>query len=280
MRGIIVRVLSNDFTVKLDNDKYILCSARGLFRKRKITPLAGDYVIVDVEKSLITDVLERKNELIRPPVANIDVALIVVSAIEPDFNSNLLDKMIDIIEFNNIKPVICISKYDLLEDTKDIDKIISYYKNIGYEVYINTDLNSIKKVFKEKIVILTGQSGVGKSTLMNKLDGSLNLQTNEISKALGRGKHTTRHVQLYKMYYGLACDTPGFSSLEFSDMTKEDIRDNFIEFNEYRYYCRYSDCMHINENDCEIKRKVNEGVILSSRYENYVKFINEKEREK
>lgn len=280
MRGIIVRILSNDYTVELENERYIICSARGLFRKKKITPLVGDYVIVDTEKSLITDILERKSELIRPPVANIDIALIVVSAKEPDFNCNLLDKMLDIIEFNNVKPIICVSKYDLLEDTTNVDELINYYRGIGYTVYLNTDINDIQKIFKEKIVILTGQSGVGKSTLMNKLDSSLNLKTNEISKALGRGKHTTRHVELYKMYYGLACDTPGFSKLEFNDMSKEDIRDNFIEFNEYRHDCKYSNCMHINEEGCEIKRKVEEGFILTSRYENYIKFIKSKKEEK
>lgn len=280
MRGKIVRVLSGDYTIKLENDKYMLCTARGVFRNKKITPLVGDNVIVDVEKSLVTEVLERKNELVRPPVSNIDKALIVVSAKEPDFNSNLLDKMLNIIEFNNIHPIICVSKYDLLNDTKEIDDIINYYKKIGYEVYLNTDLNSIMKIFKNSVVILTGQSGVGKSSLMNKLDNTLELQTGEISKALGRGKHTTRCASLYNIYYGLACDTPGFSKLDFFSMTKEDIRDNFIEFNEYKDKCKYRDCMHINEDECEIKKKVNDNTILKSRYENYLKFISEKEREK
>lgn len=280
MRGIITRNLSGSYTVKLENDKYMLCSARGVFRNKKITPLVGDHIEVDVEKGLITDILERRNELVRPSVANIDVALIVVSAKEPDFSSNLLDKMIDIIEFNNIMPIICISKYDLLDDTKEIDNIIEYYKSIGYEVYINTDINNIKKIFKNRIVIVTGQSGVGKSTLMNKLDDTLELKTGEISNALGRGRHTTRCAELFNMYYGLACDTPGFSKLSFNDMTKEDIRDNFIEFNNYKDKCKYRDCMHINEDDCEIKRKVSEGLILNSRHENYIKFITEKEREK
>lgn len=169
-------------------------------------------------------------------------------------------------------------EYDLLDDTKEIDEIINYYKSIGYSVFINTEIDKIRKIFKDKVSILTGQTGVGKSSLINKLEESMNLKTNEISKALGRGKHTTRHSELYDLAGGFVADTPGFSSLSFINMTKEDIRDNFIEFNEYKDECKYRDCMHVNEDDCEIKRKVKENIILKSRYENYVKFIEEKER--
>ena len=138
--------------------------------------------------------------------------------------------------------------------------------------------DELVKIFKDKVSILTGQTGVGKSSLINKLEESMNLKTNEISKALGRGKHTTRHSELYDLAGGFVADTPGFSSLSFINMTKEDIRDNFIEFNEYKDECKYRDCMHVNEDECEIKRKVKENIILKSRYENYVKFIEEKER--
>ncbi|MBO5183298.1 MAG: ribosome small subunit-dependent GTPase A [Bacilli bacterium] len=280
MRGKIIKVLSNDYTVRLINEKSMLCKARGVFRNKNIIPLAGDNVLVDINRQVITDILPRKNELVRPPVANIDLALIVVSAKEPDFSSNLLDKMINIIEYNNITPVIIISKYDLLLDTTYIDSIITYYKKIGYKVLINSDIVQIRKIFREKVTILTGQTGVGKSTLINKLEGSMNLDTDVISKSLGRGKHTTRHIELYDLFCGFVADTPGFSSLSFIDMKKEDIRDNFIEFNEYKDKCKYRDCMHINEDECEIKRKLENGEILKSRYENYIKFINEKEREK
>ncbi len=280
MNGKIIKVLSNDYTVRLENGEKALCKARGVFRNKKITPLAGDNVIVDLKKNIITDILPRKNELIRPPVSNIDIALIVVSVKEPSFSSNLLDKMINIIEFNNITPIIVITKYDLLDDHKKIDEIISYYKKIGYKVFINNQIDELKKIFREKVTILTGQTGVGKSTLINKLEKSMNLETNEISKALGRGKHTTRHVELYDLFYGFVADTPGFSSLSFINMTKEDIRDNFIEFNEYKDKCKYRDCMHLKEDCCEIKKLVKENVILNSRYENYTKFILEKEREK
>ncbi len=275
MKGKIIKILSNDYTVKLDNGDIIICKARGVFRNKNITPLVGDNVLVDEDKRLILEIDKRKNELVRPPVSNIDQAIVVTSCIRPDFSSNLLDKMLTIIEFNNIKPIICFTKYDLLKETKYIDDIIKYYKKIGYEVFINNQIEDLKKIFSDKVTILTGQTGVGKSTLINKL-GNLNLNTNDISEALGRGKHTTRVVELFEMLNGLVADTPGFSSLSFIDMSKEDIRDNFIEFNEYRDKCKYSDCMHINEDECEIKRKIEENIILKERYENYKKFIEEK----
>ena len=150
---------------------------------------------------------------------------------------------------------------------------INYYRKIGYRVY--TDLK-IKEVFKDKITVFVGQSGAGKSTLLNKLDNSLNLQTGEVSKALGRGRHTTRHVELLNLLGGMIADTPGFSKISFVDMNKNDIRDNFIEFNKYRDNCEYQDCMHNLEDNCEIKRQVINGNILESRYNNYIKFIENK----
>ena len=276
MIGRIIKIVSNDYTVKCEDGNTYICKARGVFRNKKITPLVGDFVKITKEKNLIEEIMKRKNELIRPPVSNIDIALVVTSAKEPDFSSNLLDKMIDIIEFNNIVPVICISKYDLLDNTKEMDEIIEYYKKIGYKVFINTQIEDIKKIFKDNVTILTGQTGVGKSSLINRLEKSMDLKTGEISKALGRGKHTTRHTELFELFDGYVADTPGFSSLNFIGMNKEDIRDNFIEFNEYKDKCKYRDCMHVNEDDCEIKRRVSNNEILKSRYDNYVKFILEK----
>ena len=276
MIGRIIKIVSNDYTVKCEDGNTYICKARGVFRNKKITPLVGDFVKITKEKNLIEEIMKRKNELIRPPVSNIDIALVVTSAKEPDFSSNLLDKMIDIIEFNNIIPVICISKYDLLDNTKEMDEIFAYYKKIGYKVFINTQIEDIKKIFKDNITILTGQTGVGKSSLINKLEKSMDLKTGEISKALGRGKHTTRHTELFELFDGYVADTPGFSSLNFIGMNKEDIRDNFIEFNEYKDKCKYRDCMHVNEDDCEIKRRVSNNEILKSRYDNYVKFILKK----
>ena len=275
MEGIIIKIISNDYTVHA-NDKNYVCKPRGKFRNLKITPLVGDEVIFDESNNYLLDIKPRRNELVRPPVANIDQAVIVMSIAKPDFSDNLLDKLLCIIEFNNIKPIICFTKLDLLKEIEKDEalKFMAYYKKIGYDVYINTELDKIKNIFKDKVTVFTGQSGAGKSTLLNKLNPSLNIKTDEISKALGRGKHTTRHVELINLFGGLVADTPGFSSLSFIGMTNDDIKDNFIEFNTYRDKCAYKDCKHNLEDDCEVKRQLKDKNILDSRYENYIKFID------
>lgn len=281
MNGIIIKQISNDYTVKIDDGNLVVCKPRGKFRKLNITPLVGDRVVIDYDNKYILEILKRTNELIRPSIANIDQAVIITSVHIPNFSSNLLDKLLVTIEYNNVVPIICFTKLDLVDDTtkEEIEKYIEYYKKIGYQVYKNTD-EELKNIFKDKITVFAGQSGAGKSTLLNRLDNSLNLETGEVSTALGRGKHTTRHVELINVLDGLIADTPGFSSLDFSTMTKEDIRDNFIEFNKYRDDCEYKDCMHKNESNCEIKRRVDSNDILNSRYLNYLKFIDEKKDEK
>ena len=277
MIGKIIKQISNDYTVKANNELYI-CKPRGKFRNLSITPLVGDNVVIDEENNYILQILNRKNELNRPSVANIDQVVIVTSVKIPDFSSNLLDKLLTIIEFNNIKPIICFTKLDLLkeEELEYIEQIMKYYKDIGYEVFDNTDI-ALKEIFKDKITVFAGQSGAGKSSLLNRLDSTLNLKIGDVSVALGRGKHTTRHTELIQVLGGLIADTPGFSSLDFKGMKKSDIRDNFIEFNEYREYCEYKDCMHINELKCDIKEKVKKDIIMKSRYENYLKFVEKGE---
>ena len=274
MYGKIIKLISNDYTVKTLNDKYV-CKARGKFRNMGLSPLVGDEVKFDSENKYILEVLPRKNELYRPAIANVDIAVIITSLKRPNFSSNLLDKFLVICEYNRIKPVIVFTKYDLLnEDEVNLIKpIIAYYKKIGYEVYINNDIEAIKKIFKDKVCVFTGQSGAGKSTLLNKIDNNLNLKTGEISLALNRGKHTTRHTELIELCDGLVADTPGFSALEFTGMSKSDIRDNFIEFNYYRDECQFRDCFHIYEKKCKIKEKVEDGTILKSRYDNYINFL-------
>lgn len=269
MKGRIIKAISNDYSVLCDNKIYI-CKPRGKFRKESLTPLVGDFVLIDEKNNYILDILDRKNSLIRPSVSNIDQVFIITSVKDPDFSSNLLDKLLTIIEFNNIKPIICFTKLDLINES--IDEIINYYKKIGYDVYINTELDKIKKLFKDKVTVFTGQSGAGKSTLLNKLDKNLNLKTDEISYALGRGKHTTRHVELLNLYDGLVADTPGFSAIDLNSMSDIEIRDAFIEFG---YNCKYRDCMHLNEDGCDVISRVGND-ILKSRYENYVKFLRRK----
>ena len=276
MVGKIIKQISNDYTVKVGNNIYI-CKARGKFRNLKITPLVGDNVVIDEKNNYILEILDRKNELERPSIANIDQAVIVTSVKIPDFSSNLLDKLLNIIEFNNITPIICFTKLDLLtkEELKGIKEIQEYYKKIGYEVYNNTD-KILKDIFKDKITVFAGQSGAGKSSLLNRLDSTLNLEIGEVSEALGRGRHTTRHTELINILDGYIADTPGFSALEFKDMTNSDIRDNFIEFNDYKEFCEYKDCMHNNEVKCAIKENVLNNNILKSRYDNYLKFIGKR----
>ncbi len=274
MIGRIIKQISDDYTVKIDDECYV-CKARGKFRTINISPIVGDFVKIDLKNKYILEILDRKNELDRPRVANIDIVIIIAALKMPDFDSNLLDKLLTIIEFNDIKPIIIFTKKDLLsiEGMQSFKKIYEYYSKL-YDVYYNDELPKIKKIFKGKVSVFTGQSGAGKSTLLNKLDVNLKLRTGEISHALGRGKHTTRHTSLIEINGGLVADTPGFSSLYFKDMTKEDIRDGFAEFNKYRKDCKYRDCMHIKEDECQIKKMVDDGIILKSRYDNYVNFIN------
>lgn len=279
MQGRVIKLISNKWTV-LIGDKLLECSCIGKFKYLKKSPLVGDLVCVDVDNRIINNIMPRRNELVRPPIANVDQALILTSCTEPSFSSNLLDKMLVIIEYNNIEPIICFTKYDLLKDTTYIDGIINYYRKIGYKVFINNDLDTIKKTLKGKVSVLTGQTGVGKSSLLNHLKEDLNLSTSEISKALGRGKHTTRHVELLEIENALVADTPGFSSIDFIGMNKNDIKDNFKEFYENQEKCKYKDCMHIKEDGCHIKKLCNENIILNTRYENYKKFIEQIEKDK
>lgn len=275
MRGQIVKIISNLYSVSSNNELYE-CRARGKFRNEKITPTVGDFVEFDPENKYIINIEKRKNTLIRPMVSNIDQAFIITSLKEPDFSSNLLDKLLVVLEYNHIKPIICITKNDLVNqrEKQNLKQIIKYYQKIGYKVLYNYNLFRIKRLFKNKTTVFTGQTGAGKSTLLNKLNKNLNLETGEISHALGRGRHTTRHVELINMYKGKVLDTPGFSSIDLSNMTKEDIRDSFVEFKNYN--CEFKNCMHLKEKKCMIKEAVEKNQILQSRYENYKKFINDK----
>ncbi len=274
MKGKIIKLISNDYTVKTLDSEYV-CKARGKFRNMGLSPIVGDEVDFDEKNKYILNVLPRKNELIRPVISNVDIAVIITSLKKPDFSSNLLDKFLVICEYNRIKPVIVFTKADLLdeEELKNIKLVIDYYRKIGYEVYMNDDISNIKKIFKGNVCVFTGQSGAGKSTLLNKINPELNLKTGEISLALNRGKHTTRHTELHELCDGLVADTPGFSALEFTGMSKEDIRDNFVEFNLYRDECQFRDCFHVHEKKCKVKEKVMDGTILKSRYDNYLNFL-------
>jgi len=271
--GIITRIISNLYTVESGDEVYE-CRARGKFRLNDITPLVGDFVVVNKDEAYILKIKERKNSLSRPAISNVDVALLITSVKEPELSLNLLDKELLCIEAENIRPIIILTKCDLLafKERLKLKKVFKYYRSIGYDVVTNKQISKIKKLIKGKTVVLTGQTGAGKSTLLNKLDKSLNLKTSPISKALGRGVHTTRHVELFKVAGAHIADTPGFSALDLN-FEKEKLKNLFPEFKNSS--CKYDDCNHVNEKGCTIKEKVERGLIKKSRYENYLKFRGE-----
>lgn len=275
MQGKIIRIISNLYTVKCSDGKYD-CQARGKFRNDKITPLVGDDCIIDKDNKYILEILPRKNELKRPLVSNIDTAVIVTSIKQPDLSLSLLDKMLSIITINKIKPIICFTKLDLADknDKKLIKQLKKYYESINIPVLNNKKIGKLKRSLKNQVVVFTGQTGAGKSSLLNKIDKTLNLKTGEISMALNRGKHTTRHVELFELNNIYIVDTPGFSALDFNDISDEQIKDSFVEFGKYN--CKFNNCMHINEKECKVKDAVENQQILLSRYENYKSFVKRK----
>ena len=283
-KGQIRKALSGYYYVQ-DGEKFIQCRGRGVFRNRGISPLVGDMVDYEVEEGsdgTITVVHERKNALVRPPIANIDQALLVFSLTEPDFNPLLLDRFLVVLESFQVEPVICLTKTDLLtkEELLKIQPFLDDYKAIGYrmiETYKDDEdlVDNITPILKDKISVLAGQSGVGKSTLLNTVLPSLNLKTGVISEALGRGKHTTRHVELLDVCGGLLADTPGFSSFDFDEIEKEELSNCFPEFREASKSCKFRECLHISEPKCSVLAGVKSGEIKDYRYKHYVKFLEE-----
>lgn len=284
-KGQIIKALSGFYYVQSE-EGMIQCRGRGNFRVRKIKPLVGDYVIYEAENETdgyILDVEERTNELIRPPIANVDQAVLVFSADEPHFSPLLLNRFLVHIEAHHIKPIICISKIDLVQGEVVQDELSRYkedYERIGYEVVLTSSLtkeglDELLPYFAHKVSVIAGQSGVGKSSLLNAIKPELSLETNEISQSLGRGKHTTRHVELISIGDGLVADTPGFSSLDFMNMEKEELSQCFPEMREIAERCKFRGCTHMNEPKCEVKEAVARGDIVSYRYEHYVQFFEE-----
>ena len=274
MQGQIIKISSNRHIVSSNNKTYNTIP-RGKFRKDKLIPKVGDYVRFNEKSLVIEEILPRKNTFNRPMVSNIDRAFIITSLVNPDFSLGLLDKFIAHMELQKIDAVICLTKTDLVSrETYDkIKEIMVYYTNIGYTVLTNLELDKIKELIKDKTVVFIGQTGAGKSTLLNKLNPNWNLKTGEVSLALGRGRHTTRNVELYDFLDGKVLDTPGFSALDLSIYKKEDIKYAFREFSNYS--CPFRDCSHTKEKECMIKKAVEDGEILKSRYDSYLKFYEE-----
>ena len=274
MEGQIIKISSNRHIVETNNNTYP-CVPRGKFRKDKVMPRVGDYVIFDPKKLVIEEIKTRKNVFDRPLVSNIDQAFIVTSLVHPNFQENLLDRLLVLMELHHVDSVICLTKKDITSSNTflGVELVLAYYKKIGYPVLLNTDLLEIKDKLKNKTSVFVGQTGAGKSTLLNKLNEDWNLKTGEVSLALGRGRHTTRNVELYNFLGGKVLDNPGFSALDFKKYKKEEIKDAFIEFNNYT--CPFKDCSHTREKECLIRKAVRDGEILESRYNNYIRFYEE-----
>lgn len=259
------------------------CKARGIFRKRNISPCAGDRVVlsdISGNTEVISEILPRKNSLIRPPLANLDYIVFVISTCEPQPNLTLLDKFLAIAEFKKIKSIIAVTKLDLQKNSELAD----IYRNSGAELleidYASPD--SYMRLYDMTagcITAFTGNTGVGKSTLLNHIDEDLGLKTGEISKKLGRGRHTTRNVELYKLSNGgYIADTPGFSTFEtqkYDIIMKDELADCFPEFREYEGKCRFQDCSHTKEKGCAVLEAVENGIISSSRHNSYMEMYEE-----
>src|SRR5690625_2096920 len=284
IEGRIVKSLSGFDTVKSDKGLFT-CKGRGVFRNQNITPLVGDFVLfkkTDEQTGYITKIEARKNELIRPPIANVTQAIIVHSACQPTFNPLLLDRFLVLVESEQISPMIVITKLDLASES-EIDRVNQFkseYEEIGYNVQLlflheEQALTSIQRFFPDEVTVVTGQSGVGKSTLLNRIRPDLSIETGEISKTLGRGKHTTRHVELIEIKDGLVADTPGFSSLEFTSIEPEQLSLYFKEMKEFVHQCKFRGCLHHKEPKCAVKQAVKDEVINSFRYDHYIKFLQE-----
>ncbi|AOP14900.1 ribosome small subunit-dependent GTPase A [Bacillus licheniformis] len=283
--GKIIKALSGFYYV-LDGDQVIQCRGRGVFRKNKVTPLVGDDVVYQADndkEGYILEIKDRFNELVRPPISNVDQAVLVFSAKEPTFSMSLLDRFLVLVEAGDIRPIICITKMDLVDDDALKEQIHQYaedYRNIGYSVYLTSmksgrGIEDIIPHFQDKITVFAGQSGVGKSSLLNAISPDLELKTAGISAHLGRGKHTTRHVELIDINGGLVADTPGFSSLEFAGIEAEDLGQTFLEIGEKSAECKFRGCLHIKEPNCAVKRAVENGEIAQYRYNHYVEFLTE-----
>ena len=270
LNGTIIKGIGGFYYVKASNNVYE-CKARGVFRKERVTPMIGDKVVIEVngEKGSITEIMPRFSCLIRPPVANIDTIIIVVAAAEPDPSLELIDKMLVNAEISGIKPAICINKTDI-RMREDIEEI---YTKAGYEVFTvsaekKAGTDKLFEYLKGKTTAFAGLSGVGKSSLLSLITDDT-LETGEVSEKIRRGRHTTRHVELFEIDGGFVLDTPGFGQLEVEGIKADELQNYFPEMADAQGNCRFRGCAHINEPDCYVKEKLETGEIAPSRYESY-----------
>lgn len=282
IEGLLLKAVGGLYTAETESGLFE-CKARGIFRKQNISPCVGDRVIltdIDGCTAVVDKILPRKNNIIRPPLANLDCMIFVISTCEPAPNLTLLDKFLAIAEYKGIKGIIAVTKIDLQKNSSFAD----IYKNSGAELieidYENTDSYvKLYDLLSGKVSAFTGNTGVGKSTLLNHISSNLEIKTGEISKKLGRGRHTTRSVELYKLDNGgYIADTPGFSTFEtqkYDIIRKEELSSCFPEFRDYEGKCRFPDCAHIKEKDCAVLEAVRNGQLAASRHNSYAEMYEE-----
>lgn len=279
MTGKIIKGISGFYYVYVEGAGLYECKAKGAFRKQKIKPLVGDNVeiaIIDEANKLgnVEKILPRKNELIRPAVSNIDMALVIFASAKPDPNFNLLDRFLCMMEYQKVPVTICFNKIDLVDQEK-LKEYSGIYEPAGYNVIFTCTktkegLGSIRSLLEGKTTTVAGPSGVGKSSIINCLQSDITMETGTISEKIERGKHTTRHSEIIPVSHDTyIMDTPGFSSMDVPGFEKEDLWTCYPEFVRHEPYCRFIGCSHINEPDCGVKAAVEDGEISPVRYENY-----------
>ncbi len=284
IEGIIMRGVGGNYYVDTGND-LVECRARGLFRLKNIKPLVGDKVLIrltdeDEHAGYIEEIMERTNEMLRPPVANAEQLLIFFAVKNPEPSFLLLDKLLIAAETNNLKPVICFNKCDLADDEQK-KQIKSIFINTDYRVIFTSihderSVSELKEILKDKLSVFSGPSGVGKSSVMNAVQPDFCLKTGEISDKLKRGRHTTRHAEIYKLSFGgYVVDTPGFSSFELEGIGEAELKEYYPEIRKFQSGCRFADCLHYKEPGCVVKEAVNDGLISRTRYDNYVRLLEE-----
>lgn len=299
--GLIVKALSGYYYVLPDNAnnsfETLQCRARGIFKKKGVSPLVGDRVLYEETENgegVVDEILPRTTELIRPPIANVDLAVLVFAVNEPALNLQLLDKFLVHTESAGLESIICLTKQDLLDDPEhrnseddiDIDFIRGLYEPIGYEVIstsarAGSGTSQVADRLAGRIGVFAGQSGVGKSSLLNAMIPGLQLETNQISVKLGRGKHTTRHVELIRLDNGgLVADTPGFSQLDFLHIEAEELGSCFKEFRSYAADCKFRGCTHLHEPGCKVMEAKAQGSIAETRYSHYMQFMADMKEKK
>lgn len=290
MQGKIIKGIAGFYYVYVNASGLYECKAKGIFRNRKIKPLVGDNVLIDIidekeKKGNINDILERKNELIRPAVANVDQALVIFAVADPVPNLNLLDRFLIMMLKQKVDSIVCFNKKDIVSE-KEIRLLEETYIKCGYQVVFTSTLTedgiaTLLELLKNKTTVVAGPSGVGKSSIINIIQPEANMETGVLSEKIKRGKNTTRHSELFYVEDNtFIMDTPGFSSLYINKMEKEELKDYFVEFHEYEGDCKFNGCVHLHEPNCAVKNALKEGKISSIRYENYKELYEELKNQK